>query len=148
MDVGAHQSGGGEGGDRRLAHGEHVRTWADMLEERDEIVDIVVEVEAALAGPRQYHGLQVNDPWIGDVRFKGLLGGVELVSDRDSKDILDKKLVVGVKDSMHDDGILLTVSGLYGNVLRLQPPLTVTRKHIDACVAAIRRGLDKARQSS
>lgn len=112
------------------------------------LADKIVENAAAMGAYFTDAIDDLNDPWIGDVRFKGLLGGVELVSDRDSKDILDKKLVVQVKDSMHDDGILLTVSGLYGNVLRLQPPLTVTRQHIDACVAAIRRGLDKARQSA
>jgi 4-aminobutyrate aminotransferase-like enzyme len=90
----------------------------------------------------------LEDPWVGDVRFKGLLGGVELVKNRDSKEVLGKDLVTAVKDSMHEDGILLTISGPLGNVLRLQPPLTATRKHIDACVAAMRRGLEKARASA
>ena len=90
----------------------------------------------------------LKDPWVGDVRFKGLLGGVELVKDRETKEVLPKDLVVAIKDSMHEDGILLTVSGPLGNVLRLQPPLTATRKHLDACVAAMRRGLEKARASA
>src|SRR5690606_22449238 len=79
--------------------------------------------------------LDLDDPWVGDVRFKGLLGGVELVQDRDSKEVLNRKLVEAVKASMHEEGILLTVSGPHGNVLRLQPPLTVTRAHLDTCVA-------------
>jgi 4-aminobutyrate aminotransferase-like enzyme len=87
----------------------------------------------------------LKDPWVGDIRFKGLLGGVELVADRDSKEILPKDLVVGVKDALHDDGILLTVSGLYGNVLRLQPPLTITRQEIDTFVSALSRALPKTR---
>ncbi len=45
--VGAHQRGGGIAGHRRLADREHVRARADMLEELDQIVDIIVEVEAA-----------------------------------------------------------------------------------------------------
>jgi 4-aminobutyrate aminotransferase/4-aminobutyrate aminotransferase/(S)-3-amino-2-methylpropionate transaminase len=89
--------------------------------------------------------LALADPWVGDVRFLGLLGGVELVSDRASKAVLGKDLVVAVKDSMHEDGILLTVSGPHGNVLRLQPPLTATRAHIDACVTAMKRGFERAR---
>src|SRR5262249_22639342 len=68
----------------------------------------------------------LKDPWIGDVRFTGLLGGIELVSDKDSKAILDKKLVSSIKDKLHADGMLITVSGTHGNVLRLQPPLSVT----------------------
>ncbi|HLU65165.1 MAG TPA: aspartate aminotransferase family protein [Kofleriaceae bacterium] len=92
--------------------------------------------------------LDLDDPWVGDVRFKGLLGGVELVQDRDSKEVLNRKLVEAVKASMHEEGILLTVSGPHGNVLRLQPPLTVTRAHLDTCVAALRRGLDTARAAA
>jgi 4-aminobutyrate aminotransferase-like enzyme len=87
----------------------------------------------------------LDDPWVGDIRFHGLLGGVELVRDRASKQVLAKDLVTGVKDSMHEDGILLTISGPLGNVLRLQPPLTITRKQIDACVTALARGLREAR---
>jgi 4-aminobutyrate aminotransferase-like enzyme len=89
--------------------------------------------------------LALGDPWVGDVRFLGLLGGVELVKDRGTKEVLAKDLVVAVKDSMHEDGILMTISGPHGNVLRLQPPLTATRAIIDACVAAMKRGLDRAR---
>ncbi|HYU14599.1 MAG TPA: aspartate aminotransferase family protein [Candidatus Acidoferrum sp.] len=87
----------------------------------------------------------LDDPWVGDIRFQGLLGGVELVRDRQSKEVLGKDLVTQVKESMHKDGILLTVSGPLGNVLRLQPPLTITRKHIDACAAALARALDRTR---
>jgi len=89
--------------------------------------------------------VELGDPWVGDVRFQGLLGGVELVADRKSKEVLPKDLVTAVKDSMHEDGILLTVSGPLGNVLRLQPPLTVTRQHIDACVAALASALKRTR---
>jgi 4-aminobutyrate aminotransferase-like enzyme len=84
---------------------------------------------------------ELDDPWVGDVRFLGLFGGVELVHDRESKEALGRELVARVKASMHEDGILLTVSGPLGNVLRLQPPLTITRRHIDVCVAALDRAL-------
>ena len=87
----------------------------------------------------------LDDEWVGDIRFQGLLGGVELVSDRASKKVLAKDQVTQIKDSMHEDGILLTVSGPLGNVLRLQPPLTITRKHIDACVAALATALKRTR---
>jgi 4-aminobutyrate aminotransferase-like enzyme len=90
----------------------------------------------------------LDDPWVGDIRFKGLLGGVELVADRDSKEILSKAQVVGVKDALHDDGMLLTISGPHSNVLRLQPPLTVTSKEIDAFVAALARALRSVRKDS
>lgn len=88
----------------------------------------------------------LRDPWIGDVRFTGLLGGIELVKDTSTKEVLGKKEVAAIKDSMHEAGILITVSGLHGNVLRLQPPLTVKPGHIDRCISALKDALLKVRR--
>ncbi len=87
----------------------------------------------------------LNDPWVGDIRFKGLLGGVELVLDRESKEVLPKPLLKAVKDSLYAEGMLITVSGLHGNVLRLQPPLCVTSAELDQFVAALGRALSATR---
>jgi len=89
----------------------------------------------------------LDDPWVGDIRFKGLLGGVELVSDRGSKEILPKDQVVGVADALHQDGMLITVSGLHGNVLRLQPPLTIKSTQIDSFIDSLKRALPAVRGS-
>ena len=87
----------------------------------------------------------LEDPWIGDVRFTGLLGGIELVRNRESKEILGKVEMAKVKDGLHADGMLITVSGLHGNVLRLQPPLSVTAKQIDTLLASLRKVLRAVR---
>jgi len=89
----------------------------------------------------------LKDPWVGDVRFSGLLGGVELVADRATKEILGKKPMAAIKDGLHAEGMLITVSGLHGNVLRLQPPLSVTAAQIDTFVAALGRVLTAVRQA-
>ena len=87
----------------------------------------------------------LRDPWIGDVRFTGLLGGIELVKNRDSKEVLGKTEMGKVKDGLHAAGMLITISGLYGNVLRLQPPLSVTPAQIDQFLAALRKVLNSVR---
>lgn len=87
----------------------------------------------------------LRDPWIGDVRFTGLLGGIELVADRGTKEVLGKKALAAIKDGLHDEGMLITMSGTYGNVLRLQPPLTVTAAQIDTFLAALERVLTAVR---
>ncbi len=84
---------------------------------------------------------ELKDPWIGDVRFTGLLGGIELVKNKDTKEVLGKGEISKVKDGLHALGMLITVSGLYGNVLRLQPPLSVTQGQIDQFIAALRKTL-------
>ena len=90
----------------------------------------------------------INDPWVGDIRFKGLLGGVELVSDRESKEILPKPLMLAVKDKLYDQGMLITVSGLHGNVLRLQPPLCITSAQLDSFVAVLQGVLKSVRDAA
>jgi 4-aminobutyrate aminotransferase-like enzyme len=87
----------------------------------------------------------LDDPWIGDVRFTGLLGGIELVADRASKKVLGKTEMAAVKDHLHDQGMLITVSGWHGNVLRLQPPLSITAAQIDQFIAALRKTLRTVR---
>jgi 4-aminobutyrate aminotransferase/(S)-3-amino-2-methylpropionate transaminase len=89
----------------------------------------------------------LKDPWIGDVRFTGLLGGIELVKDRETKEVLGKKEMGKVKDLLHEAGMLITVSGWHGNVLRLQPPLSITSAQIDEFIAALRKTLIAVRGS-
>ncbi len=89
----------------------------------------------------------LQDPWIGDVRFIGLLGGIELVKDRATKDILGKTELAKVKDHLHAQGMLITMSGLHGNVLRLQPPLSISSSQIDQFITALRKTLDAVRGS-
>ena len=89
----------------------------------------------------------LKDPWIGDVRFTGLLGGIELVSNRDTRAVLGKTEMGKVKDTLHDLGMLITVSGMYGNVLRLQPPLSITAGQIDQFIVALRKTLETVRKS-
>jgi 4-aminobutyrate aminotransferase-like enzyme len=90
----------------------------------------------------------LGDPWVGDVRFTGLLGGVELVSDRASKKVLGKTEMAKIKDALHAAGMLITVSGLHGNVLRLQPPLTIKAAQIDTFVAALHTALQTVRKGA
>jgi 4-aminobutyrate aminotransferase-like enzyme len=87
----------------------------------------------------------MNDPWIGDVRFTGLLGGIELVRDRGTREVLGKTEMSKVKDHLHEQGMLITISGMYGNVLRLQPPLSITSSQLDQFIGALRNTLRTVR---
>ena len=91
---------------------------------------------------------RLDDPWVGDIRFKGLLGGVELVLDRASKAPVPKPKMEAMRLGLQQRGILMTISGPLGNVLRLQPPLTVQPAHIDALAAALAELLPQVRATS
>lgn len=78
---------------------------------------------------------------IGDVRGMGLMQGLELVdpASPDGK-APDSKKVVRVFEETRRLGLLIGKGGLYGNVIRLTPPLIVSASEIDEALAV----LDKA----
>ena len=69
-------------------------------------------------------------PLIGDVRGKGLMQGIEMVSDRQSKEPAPKA-VAQLFEETRARGLLIGKGGLYGNVTRISPPLTVSEAQID-----------------
>ena len=84
---------------------------------------------------------------IGDVRGRGLLLGVELVEDRESKTPA-RDLGVNVSKRCLELGASLNI-GRYSmaNIFRIAPPLTVTREQIDTAVTILDQALDENRKS-
>jgi diaminobutyrate-2-oxoglutarate transaminase len=64
---------------------------------------------------------------IGDLRGRGLMLGVELVRDRDSKEPWPE-LAAGLRRACCEKGLIIELGGHYGNVARFLPPLVITRK--------------------
>jgi 4-aminobutyrate aminotransferase len=61
---------------------------------------------------------------VGDVRGKGLMVGVELVA-ADGR-TPDAPAATAVLEACRENGLLIGKGGLYGNCLRIAPPLTLT----------------------
>jgi 4-aminobutyrate aminotransferase len=77
-------------------------------------------------------GLQKSIECIGDVRGKGLMIGVELVKDRETKErATDWRNEVIQKT--FEKGLLLLGCG--ENTIRFVPALTVTAEEIDVCLS-------------
>jgi len=74
--------------------------------------------------------LQRRHPWIGDVRGQGLVLGIELV-DAESKAPDAERAAVVVQEAAQRGLLLIAPIGLHGNVLRLAPPLIITREQIE-----------------
>lgn len=72
---------------------------------------------------------------IGDVRGDGLFIGVELVTDRAAKTPA-KQATHRFVNRMRDEHVLLSATGLHGNVLKLRPQLPFGREHADILLAA------------
>jgi len=78
--------------------------------------------------------LQNKNPVIGEVRGMGLMIGVELV--KDDKLTPATAEAEAIRDGLLSQGVLVGVGGVYGNVIRFQPPLIITRPQIDRAVDA------------
>ncbi|HEU5162098.1 MAG TPA: aspartate aminotransferase family protein, partial [Thermoanaerobaculia bacterium] len=88
---------------------------------------------AAVVGAHLRAGLEAlkeKYPIIGDVRGMGLMQAIECVEDRATK-APAPKAVLKVFEETKKRGVLIGKGGLWGNVIRLGPPLIATKSDID-----------------
>ncbi|MEO0909574.1 MAG: aspartate aminotransferase family protein [Pseudomonadota bacterium] len=89
------------------------------------------------------HDLKDKHEAIGDVRGKGLMLAIEMVSDRDAK-TPDKDTTTEVFEACRNQGIILSKSGPFQSCLRMVPPLCLSMEDVDQ----VANGLDQAFQSA
>jgi alanine-glyoxylate transaminase/(R)-3-amino-2-methylpropionate-pyruvate transaminase len=77
--------------------------------------------------------LQQRHKLIGEVRGLGLMLGVELVRDRKTKEPANTE-AADVLESAKDRGLIIGKGGLYGNTLRIKPPMCITKDDADFMV--------------
>lgn len=73
---------------------------------------------------------------IGDVRGMGLMLGVELVRDRQTKEPASTE-TAELLERCKQRGLLIGKGGLYGNVLRIKPPMCITKADAEFMAACI-----------
>lgn len=80
--------------------------------------------------------LQQKHVLIGDVRGLGLMLGVELVKNRDTKEPAREE-TARLHEALRDCSVLIGKGGLFGNVLRIKPPLCITNEDVDYAIEAL-----------
>jgi alanine-glyoxylate transaminase/(R)-3-amino-2-methylpropionate-pyruvate transaminase len=95
---------------------------AENLQENARVVG--GHLKERLAELKERHAL------VGDVRGLGLMLGVELVRDRATKEPATAE-TADVMELCKERGLLLGKGGLFGNTLRVKPPMCLTRDDAD-----------------
>jgi alanine-glyoxylate transaminase/(R)-3-amino-2-methylpropionate-pyruvate transaminase len=90
--------------------------------------------------------VQERQPLVGEVRGMGLMLGVELVRDRDTREPATAE-TAEVVERCKERGLLLGKGGLYGNVLRIKPPMALTKDDADFLADCVDEALETTRTS-
>ena len=120
---------------------------AGALANLDYVLTHDLQANAFKMGGQLREGLDVlagENPQVIEVRGKGLMLGVELGHPSDGRP--DAALTARVMEEAKAGRLLIGKGGLYGNTLRIAPPLTVTADEVaeglDILGAAVRRVTD------
>lgn len=87
-----------------------------------------------------------NHPYVGHIRSKGLLMGIELVENKETKEPAKDERVAKIIGDCKANGLIIgrngdTVAG-FNNVLTLSPPLSSTDEDLDFIVSVLKKVLN------
>ncbi|MEW6755461.1 MAG: aspartate aminotransferase family protein [Candidatus Latescibacterota bacterium] len=113
------------------------------------VLDVIEEdglqENARLVGSHCRRGLDrlaAAHPLVGDVRGRGLMLGVELVRDRQTREPARQE-TAAVVEALRRRQVLVGKGGLDANVLRIQPPMCLTCQDVDYALDALDESLDE-----
>jgi 4-aminobutyrate aminotransferase-like enzyme len=114
-----------------------VNATLDVMERED------VPARAEARGRQLREGLramQETYPFIGDVRGMGLMQALELVEDKKTKEPSPKK-TGQLLEAAKRESLLLGKGGLYGNTVRLAPPMLISEAEMSEALVRLDRAL-------
>ena len=112
----------------------------------------IIKTEKLLDNAREQGGyikkrleeMKETHPMIGDVRGKGLMVGVEIVKDKDSKEVAPKATGEIMMECFRN-GLAIVNCGV--NVIRWMPPLVITRDLVEPSLEIFEKALSKVEAS-
>ncbi|MCL6574066.1 MAG: 4-aminobutyrate--2-oxoglutarate transaminase, partial [Bacillus sp. (in: Bacteria)] len=85
-----------------------------------------------------FTNLQLQVPFIGDVRTLGAMTSIEIVKDPKNKEP-NKVLTGKIIQEAHKQGLILMSAGIYGNVIRILSPLVITDRQLNEGIAVLKK---------
>lgn len=99
----------------------------DIMQEEQLMDNIQAMGEVLKKG---FADLKEKHPLIGDVRGRGLMWGLELVTDRRTK-AHASAAALQMMEETRKRGLLIGKGGLHGNILRMSPPYTISQQECE-----------------
>ena len=116
------------------------------IEENDLLANVRIQGEQLAGALTARLG---NNPFVGDIRGRGLFRGIELVADRLTKAPLDSSLKINakIKSAAMAEGLICypmggTIDGRRGDHILLAPPFISDESHIAEIVDKLGRAID------
>jgi len=78
---------------------------------------------------------------VGEVRGKGLMIGIELVRDKEKTPANTE--ATKIRDFCCEKGLLIGQGGVFGNVLRIQPPCIISQKQMEKMLETLDQAFQK-----
>jgi 4-aminobutyrate aminotransferase-like enzyme len=116
------------------------------------VIDIIEEddlrTNAAVVGGyfrEKLEALKDKHKLIGDVRGMGLMQAIELVEDRNTK-VPATSATAAMMEETRKRGLLVGRGGMWSNVLRMSPPLNISKQDVDEADRILDESLDAIEQ--
>ncbi|MEK7598836.1 MAG: aspartate aminotransferase family protein [Patescibacteria group bacterium] len=96
----------------------------EFIEKHDvlsHVLDISNEMKSKL------EKIKESSQYIGDVRGIGMMFGIELVKDKNTKEPFPEATKL-LRKLCYENGLIVEIGGYYNNVIRFLPPLTLTKE--------------------
>ena len=120
-------------------------------------VSNVIDEQELLGNVQKISGLLSNElrsrlaenPFVGDIRGRGLLIGIELVTDRESNAPAEAALASVIKKAAMDEGLIIypgsgTADGVSGAHIMLAPPFIYNENNVDELITKLGKVLARA----
>jgi 4-aminobutyrate aminotransferase len=115
----------------------------DFIDENKLMIN-AAEMGAYLRG--KLEEMKAKFPLIGDVRGMGLMQGMELVDDRESKKPA-VEATAALMEAGRENRLLFGKGGTYGNVIRISPPMNISKSDVDEFALRMDASLQRVTES-
>ena len=113
------------------------------------IADEELQANAARVGAhamRKLSSLAKEYESVGDVRGEGLMIGIELVKDRETREP-DPEAAQKVMHRLRSDGVLVSTDGPHASVIKMKPPMVINSEDMNHVVESLEAALDHHKRS-